>query len=97
MQAGDLFVARPGRDNGHQFVAGAVAAGAAGALVSHAIDTPHVLVADNARALEDLGRAARPARAACIIGVPVRSAKASTKEGIYTALERIAAAESIGR
>ena len=89
VRAGDLFVAMPGTvHDGHKFVAGAVAAGAAGALVAQAIETPHVLVADTARALEDLGRAARARCAACIIGVTGSVGKTSTKEAIYAALER---------
>ena len=41
--AGDLFVAMPGSvADGHQFVAGAFAAGAAGALVSEPAEGPHV-------------------------------------------------------
>ena len=57
VRAGDLFVAMPGTvHDGHEFVAGAIAAGASGAIVSQPIDAPHVLVKDTARALEDLGR-----------------------------------------
>ena len=60
VQPGDLFVAMPGTaHDGHQFVERAIAAGAAGAIVSQAIAAPHVLVEDTARALEDLGRASR--------------------------------------
>ena len=89
VQPGDLFVAMPGTaHDGHQFVAGAVAAGAAGTLVSQPIGAPHVLVADTARALEDLGRAARARSPACIIGVTGSVGKTSTKEAIYAALER---------
>ena len=89
VQVGDLFVAMPGTaHDGHQFVAGALAAGAAGALVSQPIAAPHVLVADTARALEDLGRAARARSPACIIGVTGSVGKTSTKEAIYAALER---------
>ena len=60
VQPGDLFVAMPGTVyDGHKFVEGAFAAGAAGAIVSHPVDGPHVLVEDTARALEDLGSASR--------------------------------------
>ena len=89
VEAGDLFVAMPGTVyDGHQFVAGAVAAGASGAIVSQPVAAPHVLVADTARALEDLGRAARARSAACIVGVTGSVGKTSTKEAIYAALER---------
>ncbi len=91
VQAGDLFVAMPGTvHDGHKFVAGAVAAGAAGALVSQPIATPHVLVHDTARALEDLGRASRARTSAKIIGVTGSVGKTSTKEAIYVALDRCA-------
>ena len=91
VQSGDLFVAMPGTvHDGHRFVAGAIAAGAAGALVSQPIDTPHVLVADTARALEDLGRASRARSPAKIIGVTGSVGKTSTKEAIYAALDRCA-------
>ncbi|MEO6582181.1 MAG: UDP-N-acetylmuramoyl-tripeptide--D-alanyl-D-alanine ligase [Sphingomicrobium sp.] len=89
VEPGDLFVAMPGTaHDGHQFVDRAVAAGAAGALVSQAIDGPHVLVTDTARALEDLGRASRARSAAKIMAVTGSVGKTSTKEAIYAALER---------
>src|SRR5213593_2631758 len=60
VQPGDLFVAMPGTvHDGHKFVAGAFAAGAAGAIVSEPVDGPHVLVADTFADLQALGRAAR--------------------------------------
>src|SRR5213082_2898050 len=60
VQPDDLFVAMPGTINdGHRFVDGAFAAGAAGAIVSHRVSGPHVLVDDTFAALEALGRAAR--------------------------------------
>ena len=65
VQPGDLFVAMPGTvHDGHKFVDGAFAAGAAGAIVSQPVDGPHILVDDTAKALEDLGRAARERSAA---------------------------------
>src|SRR5215208_3000778 len=66
---GDLFVAMPGTvHDGHKFVDAACAAGAAGAIVSQPVHGPHVLVDDTAKALEDLGRAARERFAARIVG-----------------------------
>ena len=89
VQPGDLFVAMPGTaHDGHQFVERAISAGAAGAIVSQAIDAPHVLVANTARALEDLGRASRARSNAKIIAVTGSVGKTSTKEAIYAALER---------
>jgi UDP-N-acetylmuramoyl-tripeptide--D-alanyl-D-alanine ligase len=89
VQPGDLFVAMPGTaHDGHQFVERAIAAGAAGAIVSQAIDGSHVLVEDTARALEDLGRASRQRSNAKIIAVTGSVGKTSTKEAIFAALER---------
>ncbi|MBN8553401.1 MAG: UDP-N-acetylmuramoyl-tripeptide--D-alanyl-D-alanine ligase [Caulobacterales bacterium] len=60
VQPGDLFVALQGARDGHEFVAGAFAAGAAGALVSQPVNGgPFVLVGDTLSALEALGREAR--------------------------------------
>ncbi|WP_309662107.1 UDP-N-acetylmuramoyl-tripeptide--D-alanyl-D-alanine ligase [Sphingomonas sp.] len=89
VQPGDLFVAMPGTaHDGHQFVAGAIAAGAAGFIVSQTIAAPHVLVEDVARALADLGRASRARSAAKIIAVTGSVGKTSTKEAIFAALDR---------
>ena len=86
---GDLFIAMPGSvHDGHQFVGQAIAAGAAGLIVSQAADAPHVLVEDTARALQDLGRAARERSEATIIGVTGSVGKTSTKEALHSALER---------
>jgi UDP-N-acetylmuramoyl-tripeptide--D-alanyl-D-alanine ligase len=86
---GDLFVAMPGTvHDGHQFLDQAFAAGAAGALVSQAIDRPHVLVNDVAAALEALGHAARERTSARIIGVTGSVGKTSTKEALFAALDR---------
>ena len=61
--AGDLFVALGGEaTDGHRFVDQAFAAGAAGALVSRAIDRPHIRVPDTMHGLESLGGAARAHR-----------------------------------
>jgi len=87
--AGDLFVAMPGTvHDGHQFVGQAVAAGASGLIVSRTVDHPHVLVEDTAKALQDLGRAARARTQATIIGVTGSVGKTSTKEALFAALER---------
>jgi UDP-N-acetylmuramoyl-tripeptide--D-alanyl-D-alanine ligase len=86
---GDLFVAMPGSvHDGHKFVEQALAAGAAGAIVSQPIAGPHVLVPDTARALEDLGRAARARTDATVIGVTGSVGKTSTKEALAAALAR---------
>ena len=90
VQPGDLFIAMPGTVyDGHKFLAGAFAAGAAGAIVSQPVDGPHVLVEDTARALEALGRASRERSKARIVGVTGSVGKTSTKEALYAALSRV--------
>ncbi|RAK66437.1 UDP-N-acetylmuramoyl-tripeptide--D-alanyl-D-alanine ligase [Phenylobacterium kunshanense] len=59
LEPGDLFVALAGVRDGHEFVAQAMANGAAGALVSRDVGTPAVKVSDTLAALEKLGLAAR--------------------------------------
>ena len=86
---GDLFIAMPGTvHDGHEFVPQAIAAGAAGLIVSQAVDHPHVLVGNVAKALQDLGRASRERSGATILGVTGSVGKTSTKEALYAALER---------
>ena len=92
VQPGDLFIAMPGTVyDGHKFVAGAFAAGAAGVIVSQPVDGPHVLVDDTAAALEALGRASRERSKTIIVGVTGSVGKTSTKEALYAALDRISA------
>jgi len=89
VQPGDLFVAMPGTvHDGHRFVDGAFAAGAAGAIVSQPVTGPHVLVADTFAALQALGRASRERTQATIFGVTGSVGKTSTKEALYAALDR---------
>jgi UDP-N-acetylmuramoyl-tripeptide--D-alanyl-D-alanine ligase len=86
---GDLFVAMPGTvHDGHKFVDGAFAAGAAGAIVSQPVSGPHVLVDDTFAALQALGRASRERSRATIFGVTGSVGKTSTKEALYAALDR---------
>ena len=89
VQPGDLFVAMPGTiHDGHRFLDGAFAAGAAGAIVAHPVNGPHVLVDDTFAALRVLGRAARQRSKATIFGVTGSVGKTSTKEALFAALER---------
>ena len=94
VQPGDLFVAMPGTaTDGHRFVAGAMASGAAAALVSQAVAKgenwgPHVMVADVAAALTALAIAARARMAGRVIGVTGSVGKTSTKEALAAALDR---------
>ncbi|MDZ7588767.1 MAG: UDP-N-acetylmuramoyl-tripeptide--D-alanyl-D-alanine ligase [Parasphingorhabdus sp.] len=86
---GDLFVALKGeQSDGHRFVDNAVAAGAAAAVVSSPIATPHLLVADTTQALNDIAIAARARVDAKIIGVTGSVGKTGTKEALYAALNR---------
>jgi UDP-N-acetylmuramoyl-tripeptide--D-alanyl-D-alanine ligase len=89
VRPGDLFVAMPGTvHDGHEFVEGAFAAGAAGAIVSQPVNGPHVLVDDTFAALQALGRASRERSGATIFGVTGSVGKTSTKEALYAALDR---------
>lgn len=81
--AGDLFLALPGtKADGHEFVAAAAKAGAAGAVVSRPVDAPlpQVLVADVARALTRAGSAWRAAFRGPVLGVAGSNGKTTTKE-----------------
>jgi UDP-N-acetylmuramoyl-tripeptide--D-alanyl-D-alanine ligase len=86
---GDLFFALKGEAlDGHRFLDGAFGKGAAGAMVEHPCFGPHVLVANTASALEDLGKAARRRVDAGIIGVTGSAGKTGVKEALYAALDR---------
>jgi UDP-N-acetylmuramoyl-tripeptide--D-alanyl-D-alanine ligase len=89
VEPGDLFVAMPGTvHDGHRFVEGAFASGAAGAIVSQPVERPHVLVENTFAALQSLGRASRARSRATILGVTGSVGKTSTKEALYAALDR---------
>jgi UDP-N-acetylmuramoyl-tripeptide--D-alanyl-D-alanine ligase len=86
---GDLFVALKGEaTDGHRFTGKALAAGAAGVLVSKDQQGPHVRVDDTMAALQDLGRAARARMDGTVIAVTGSVGKTTTKETLYAALER---------
>ena len=88
---GELFIALQGEaDDGHRFVASAVARGATGLLVSEAVAAPHVRVADTTAALNALGSAARARTSATIIGVTGSVGKTGVKEALRLALGRSA-------
>jgi UDP-N-acetylmuramoyl-tripeptide--D-alanyl-D-alanine ligase len=59
VEAGDLFVALAGDRDGHEFIEGSIAKGAAGALASQPGPGPRILVDDTLKSLEALGIAAR--------------------------------------
>ena len=99
---GDLFVALTDLRDGHDFVAQALAKGAAAALVSHrpdgvAADAPLLIVPDVLAALAELGRAARARTKARVVGVTGSVGKTSTKEMLRVVLGgqgRVHAAEA---
>lgn len=102
LQPGDLFVALKDIRDGHDFVAQALARGAAAALVSRipegvAPDAPLLIVPDVLHALERLGAAGRARSKARVIGVTGSVGKTSTKEMLRTVLAgqgRVHAAEA---
>ena len=102
LQPGDLFVALTDARDGHDFVASALAKGAAAALVSHIPDglpkgAPLLIVDDVLLGLQRLGLAARARTRARVIGVTGSVGKTSTKEMLRMMLSgqgRVHAAEA---
>ena len=87
--SGDLFIALTGETtDGHRFLDGAFARGAAGAIVSGETAHPHVRVADTMQALNALGVARRGQVAASVFGVTGSVGKTGTKESLAAALAR---------
>ena len=85
LQPGDLFVALTDARDGHEFVAAALAKGAAAAIVSHipdgvTKDAPLLIVPDVLEALAKLGAAGRARTRAKVVGVTGSVGKTSTKE-----------------
>lgn len=83
MQGGELFVALRGeRHDGHDFVAAALAGGAAGALVSRQVGGAGLLVVvqDTLAALGALAAAHRRGLRARVIGITGSTGKTTTKE-----------------
>ncbi|WP_420564614.1 UDP-N-acetylmuramoyl-tripeptide--D-alanyl-D-alanine ligase [Thalassobaculum sp.] len=92
--AGDLFVALPGeRVDGHDYVAAALKAGAAAALVARVPqgleNAPLLVVSDVLEGLEDLGRAARGRSHARIVAVTGSVGKTGTKEMLAACLSAL--------
>jgi len=93
LEPGDLFVALKDQRDGHDFVAQALAAGAAAALVSRVPDgvpqgAPLLIVDDVLAALESLGRAARARFRGRLVAVTGSVGKTSTKEMLRSVLAR---------
>jgi UDP-N-acetylmuramoyl-tripeptide--D-alanyl-D-alanine ligase len=99
---GDLFVALAGPNHdGHDHVAGALAAGAAAALVHKppagvGADAPLLQVEDTLVGLRRLGAAARARTGAKIIGVTGSVGKTGTKEMLKLALGETTTHASVG-
>lgn len=94
LQKGALFVALRGANvDGHAFVKEALAKGAAGALVSHAVDGVDakqlVLVKDAEAGLHDLAVAARARTKAKLIGVTGSVGKTGAKEMLRASLSAL--------
>ena len=102
LQPGDLFVALKDVRDGHDFVADALAKGAAAALVSYrpedvSEEAPLLVVGDVLAGLTALGEAGRKRSAAQVIAVTGSVGKTSTKEmlrGILAGQGRVHASEA---
>jgi UDP-N-acetylmuramoyl-tripeptide--D-alanyl-D-alanine ligase len=86
LQPGDLFVALQGARDGHDFVAEALAKGAAGALVSRDMPGKTLRVEDTLAGLTRLAAAARARSRAKIVAVTGSVGKTTTKEMLRRAL-----------
>ena len=95
LKRGDLFVALQGPDlDGHAYVAKAMEAGAAAAIVARqpegvGASSPLVFVEDTFKALEDLGQAGRLRAKARIVAVTGSVGKTGTKEMLRRALSAV--------
>lgn len=93
IQPGALFIALKGeRFDGHAYVAGALAAGAAGAVVSAeaavppGLNRPIILVSDTLQALQRLARSHRLKYSIPVVGVTGSTGKTTTKDIIAAVL-----------
>jgi len=97
IDAGDLFIAIKGeRFDGHDYVAQAIARGAAAALTSRRIDAglpiPQVIVADTRRALGELAADWRKRFAIPLVALTGSNGKTTVKEMLASVLARHAGA-----
>ncbi len=98
INAGDLYVALTGeRFNGHQFIADAISAGAAGVLVSESqsLDVSHVQVSDTRLALGELATHWRQKFSGKLIGITGSNGKTSVKEMCNKILQDYSGATSV--
>jgi len=90
VRPGDLFIAiRGARVDGHDFVAQAMAAGAAAALVERPVEEPHLLVPSVVDALAKFGRSFRDEFEGPVIGLTGSAGKTTTKEFLAGALSSL--------
>ncbi len=99
LRPGDLFVALHGTGDGHEFVAAALARGAAGAMVTRVPDglaatAPLLMVADTNQALTALGAAGRARFAGPVVAVTGSVGKTTTKEMLRLVLAEGGAAHA---
>ncbi|HEY3355549.1 MAG TPA: UDP-N-acetylmuramoyl-tripeptide--D-alanyl-D-alanine ligase [Polyangia bacterium] len=108
VRPGELFFAIRGeRFDGHDYVAAALAAGAAGVVVERGRDAAQeaargagaaaLAVADVRRALTDLARARRAALAPTVVGITGSNGKTTTKELTAAILEEAAGPDAVLR
>lgn len=82
-----LFVPIVAERDGHDFIPGAIAAGAAAALTAGApVDVPHVVVDDTTVALQRLGAHARTRLPDAVVGITGSVGKTTTKDLLAAAL-----------
>jgi UDP-N-acetylmuramoyl-tripeptide--D-alanyl-D-alanine ligase len=88
VKSGELFVAIKGERDGHDYVGSAAAGGAAAIMVERPTEAgvPAVMVDSTARALLDIGRAARRRLDAPSVGITGSVGKTSTKDLVAAAL-----------
>jgi UDP-N-acetylmuramoyl-tripeptide--D-alanyl-D-alanine ligase len=92
ISSGELFAALRGDSvDGHQFVAAAAKAGAAGAIVQRQmkVDLPQIVVSDVEMAMTDAARAARAQFKAPVIGVAGSNGKTTVKEMLAAILSHL--------
>jgi UDP-N-acetylmuramoyl-tripeptide--D-alanyl-D-alanine ligase len=87
LQPGDLFVALHGERDGHDFVAEALAKGAAGAMVDRDLPGRTLLVHDTLAGLWSLAAYARARFKGTLVGVTGSVGKTTTKEMLRTIFE----------
>jgi UDP-N-acetylmuramoyl-tripeptide--D-alanyl-D-alanine ligase len=92
LRAGDLFAALRGEHaDGHDYVAAAAAAGAAGAIVQRSLNLPlpQIVVSNVAMSMAQAARAARALFKGPVIGVAGSNGKTTVKEMLSTILSQL--------